>query len=164
MNFECIVDLKNINKEGDIYIFSSCFLKNNHEIYIVTSNCHENDSIKIFNLKGNKIKEIENNNGQTRFIDSYYDKILSKNFIIAEGMFKLISYDYNSKKTYKKYDSPGPKTIPSYNIFIYEDEDKTKLIGINKHQVDVKLWDFHSGQILKIIKIKSQTILDKFCL
>ena len=160
-NIKCIVELKNINAGGDEFIFSACFLKNNHEIYIVTSNCEHHDSIKTFNLKGQKTKEIENNNGQTRFIDSYYDNKLSKNFIIAEGMFALISYDYNTQKQYQIYDKPKFKHTLFYNIMIYEDEEKTKLIGAF---TEIKIWDFHSGKILQNIKFETLSLLDKLCL
>ena len=160
-NLNCILEIKKINENGDKFIFSACFLKNNHEIYIVTSNCEHHDSIKIFNLKGQKIKEIENSNGQTKFIDSYYENKLSKNFIIAGGIFTLISYDYNTNKQYQIYAKHGFKSTLSYDIIIYEDEEKTKLIGTN---ADIKIWDFHSGEILKNIQFETFTFLDKPCL
>ena len=83
-NFDCLLILPKdkVNKKGNL--FASCFLDDFNQIYIVTSkfgfNYDQNpDRIKIFDLYGKKIKEInDSEKDQTIFIDTYYDKKLSK--------------------------------------------------------------------------------------
>ena len=63
-NWEKILNISKVNNNG--YLYSSCFLnKTNNNILILTSNwekANQTESIKIFNLKGNKINEIKNSN------------------------------------------------------------------------------------------------------
>ena len=72
-NFKCLINFENINKYGELY--SACFLNDNNQIYIITSNFNNYgcESIKIFNLNKKKIKEIKDSNYSTYFIDSYFD-------------------------------------------------------------------------------------------
>ena len=58
-NLECILNLDNINNNG--ILFSACFLNKNNEIFILTNNSNIgiNESIKVFDLNGQKIKEIK---------------------------------------------------------------------------------------------------------
>ena len=55
-NWECILNLKNINKEG--FLYSACFFNKYNEIYIICSNYNYNISepIKIFDFNGKKNK------------------------------------------------------------------------------------------------------------
>ena len=76
-NWECSLNISNINNEG--YLFSACFLKKNNQNYIITSNLNWNsnpEKIKIFDFNGNKIKEINESNENTLFVDSFYDWII----------------------------------------------------------------------------------------
>ena len=85
-NFECILNLKNINQTGALN--SACFLKDNNNIYIITSNCYDYsralgyEPIKVFDLTGKKIKQINDSNLETYFIDAYYNEKINKNYII----------------------------------------------------------------------------------
>ena len=105
-NFECVLNLTNINKNG--ILNSACFLNINKELYIITSHNQDKYSdniepIKVFDLKGKKIKQIKDSNIQTFFVDIYYDDNINKNYIIT-GNYRLCrSYDYNSNKIYQKY-------------------------------------------------------------
>ena len=83
-SWECILNLTHINNNG--YLLSACFLYENNQNYIITSNCNfENTSepIKIYDFNGNKIKEINDSNEETYFVDTYYDDILSIKYIIT---------------------------------------------------------------------------------
>ena len=76
-NFECLLDIKDINEKGSLY--SACFLNDNNDNFIVTSNAQlyygkNAELIKVFDFEGKKIKEINNSNENTFFIDIYYDK------------------------------------------------------------------------------------------
>ena len=149
--FEIIIDLKNINLAG--VIFSSCFLNNNNEIYIVT--CNYNfigycEPIKIFNFKGNKIKEINDSNERTFFIDSYYDNKLSKNFIITGNYGFVKSYDYRENKIYYKYSDNDNRYHIS--IIIINNEELIKLIE-SSEDGNIRIWNFHTSDLLNKIKI-----------
>ena len=75
INFECLLNLEKIYSDGNLE--SACFLTDNINIYIASSNYYyiekTNNNIKVFDLKGNKIKEINNSNKKVNFIDSYHD-------------------------------------------------------------------------------------------
>ena len=67
LKMQCILLLQNINKKGKL--FSACFINYLNQIYILTANLSidsEVEPIKIYNLKGDKIKEIENSRDHTR--------------------------------------------------------------------------------------------------
>ena len=155
-NFNCLANIKNITKKGDLD--SACFLKNNNQIFIISSHnyitekCFKSDNIKIFNLKGDKINEINNSNDRTVFIDSYYDKKLAKNFIITGNLNYVKSYDFNSSKMYKVY-SDGDNYFHRSAIII--DNDRTiKLIESSGYGI-IRIWNFHFGILLKKLHIFS---------
>ena len=83
-NLELIFNFKNVYSQNKIC--SACFLFDNNENYILTSNCDSSDEhepIKAFNFNGEKVKEIKDSNDSTNFIDVYYDNKSSKNYIIT---------------------------------------------------------------------------------
>ena len=110
-SWECLVNIKNINSDGDLD--SACFLRNDDEIYIITSNDkaknenHLNESIKVFDINGNKIKEINDSNENVYFIDTYYDKKLSKSYIISGNFCFIKSFDFNLNEIYHIYCDEG---------------------------------------------------------
>ena len=99
-NWNCLLNIKNIYNEGNIY--SACFINDNNIIYILTSNCNWNfencELIKIYDFNGNKIKEINNSNENTFIIDSYYDIKSNKNYIISGNIGYCKSYDFKNNK------------------------------------------------------------------
>ena len=104
--YECLLDINNVNKSG--FLDSGCLLRDKNQIYIITSNktisiLQKAESIKVFDFKGNNIKNINNSNEGTIFIDTYSDKKLSKIFIIACTSDYCKSYDYDKNEIYHKY-------------------------------------------------------------
>ena len=148
LNWECVIDIKNINVSG--CLVSACFLKDQNKNYIVTSNdklgiC---DPIKIFNFKGKKIKVIKNSCNLTCFIDTYYDNKLSNNYIIT-GNYKFVqSYDYNKNDIYKKYCDKDANSHCS--LIIFNKDDKIQLID-SCRDGNIRIWDFHLAILLKKI-------------
>ena len=161
INFECLINIKNVNING--YLHSACFLKYNNQIYIISSNASndykiKSESIKVFDLKGNKINEINDSNEKTNFIDSYYDIKLSKYFIIICTDNYSKSYDYDQNKKYQEYcDNTG-----SSYIIVNKNEEITELIESNIDG-NIRIWNFHSGLLLKKIKV-SDDMLKEICL
>jgi hypothetical protein len=81
-NWQCIINIKNVNQDG--ILFSGSFLENKNQNLIITSNLNWNNNpepIKIFDFNAKKIKEIENSGESTIFIDSYYNHNSSKKYI-----------------------------------------------------------------------------------
>ena len=104
-NWDCILNLINVNNQG--FLYSSCFMKKDKDIYIITSNDNSNkivDPIKVFNLRGIKIKKINRSKTSTVFIDSFYDYLSDKYYILAgcDNEFSK-SYDYVNNNLYHNY-------------------------------------------------------------
>ena len=155
-NWEILLNINYINKVG--YLYSACFLNDNEQIYIVTSNYYlDNDSenIKVFDLKGNIIKYIYFSfNDNTYFIDSYYDKKFHNNYIIAGNIDYVTSYNFNENKLYHKYDDNSK----DHNcLVINEKNDEVNLIESGEDG-NIRIWDFHKGKLMKKIKISNNAL------
>ena len=148
-NWECLLNILKIYAYGEV--FSACFLNENNNIYIITSDGSSNFfPIKVFDLNGNKIKEINNSNDSTEFIDNYYDKKLNKNYIITGNVDSVKSYDYKENKKYYNY-GDGFNEF-HYSIIINNNEEIVKLIE-SSLEGNIKIWNFHNGKLLKKIKV-----------
>ena len=149
-NFECILDLKNVNQNG--LLFSACFFIENNQIFLMTSNYnfHNPEPIKLFDLEGNKIKEINDSNDSTIFIDNYYDIKMSKVFIVTGNKGNVKSYDYSENKLYHTYNNDD--TSNHNCIIIANNENIIKLIESSSHG-RIRIWDFHKGQIIRTIRV-----------
>ena len=149
-NLECICNIKNVNKNG--LLLSACCLNNNNQHYIITSNdnLYFSEYIKVFDFQGNKIKEIDDFNFNTFYIDSYYDKKNSVTYIVTSNFGYVKSYDFNKSKIYHKYfyeDDNGRH----FNIIINELEEIIELIESSNEGI-IRIWNFHSGELFYIIK------------
>ena len=105
--------------------------------------------IKVFDFNGQKIKEIDNTNELTYFIDIYYDKILSKIYIITGNYGYIKSYDYIIKQLYHKYDDNDKCGHSS--IIIHNYKNIIKLIE-SFGDGNIRIWNFHSNLLLNKIK------------
>ena len=161
-NYECLANIKKINK---ISLKSACFLNDNNNIYIITNNssCHDcsiSEPIKIFDVNGNKVKEINDIKEETYYIDIYYDNQSDKKYIITANNGYSISYDYNQNKIYNKYCSNDNEkfknnTIINHHcVIVSNTKEIVKLIESNSVDDDfIRIWNFHSGNLLNKIKI-----------
>ena len=163
-NFDCIFNLKDIYKTGNI--FSSCFINDNNNIYIITSNCSlfkNSQPLKVYDLNGNFIKEINKSCEKTFYIDIYYDIKQNKNYIITVNKENLKSYDYDNNLFYKKYQEKKVR-IPGkiyddyhYHYIINEFENIPQLIESGDDGY-IRIWDFHEGNLIKKIEIDKNCI------
>ena len=155
-NFECLLNLKNINNIG--ILDSACFLNQNNQFYILTSNCNVNgnaESIKVYDFNGVKIKQLKDSTDDTYFIDTYHDNKSSKIFIITGNFGYVKSYDYNNNKLYYKY---GEKD--NYCRFSVAINDSDKDIKLIETSVDgnIRIWNFYSGKLLNKIKVSTDRL------
>ena len=148
-NFECLINLENINKSGRL--FSACLLQENGTNYIVTSCAYgNNELIKIFDMNSNKIKELNDSTDSVYFMDIYYDQEASINYIIIGSNGLIKSYDYSNDKIYHKYNDNSKNRHCS---IIIKNNDSDKIIKLIDSCFDgnIRIWDFHSGKLLNKI-------------
>jgi WD40 repeat protein len=166
-NWECILELKNIYKEGNIY--SSLILNDNikNDLYIITSNCtlfKDSQPLKIYDLKGNFIKDIPDSNSKTFFLHIFHDIRHSKKYIISVNKEFVKSFDYEKNCCYKKYsDKPEGKKINFDGFFyssvikFFDDNDFIQLI-VSGDDGFIRIWDFHEGNLIKKIETDKNCI------
>ena len=165
-NWDCILDLKDIYKTGNI--FSSCFIynKEDNKIYIITSNCSlfkSSQSLKIYDLNGNYLKEVKKSNEKTYFIDIYYDIKENINYIITVNKENIKVYIYEKDEMYKKYQEKKekvPKLIIDdyhYNCVVNDFESILQLIECCDDGF-IRIWDFHEGNLIKKIDVDKNCI------
>ena len=154
-NIECIfkLNIKGLSCKGS-------FLNYDNNLYLVanTSNFDNNSGeINIYDFHSNKIKKINDFNEPCHKIFVFYDKKKSKNYIISTHFKYIKSYDYEENKLYLKYEDGG---ISHFSSEIYEDnEDIVKIID-SCWSGDIKIWNFHTGELLNKIEIKYGSIRD----
>ena len=155
-NFDLLLNINNINESG--FLDSSCFLNDNNNIYIITSNVNylNSELLKVFDLQGNKIKEINESNDVTVFLDSYYDSKTNKNYIISGNYDYVKSYDFQNNKIYHKY-SDGDNNKSHDSIIINIDEDIVKLICTTEDGF-IRVWNFHTGVFVNKIEVSDYSI------
>ena len=151
--WECLCDFNDVNKSG--YSLSACFLKDNNEYYIITSHYSDNSELlKVYDINGKKIKEINNSGDDTSFIDIYYDEKLAKNYILTGNIGYVSSYDYNDNKLYHRYSENDLEDHCS--IIMNIKEDIVKMIE-SCGDGSIRIWNFHSGELLnKIVVTKKR--------
>ena len=135
-NFQCILQMKETFK---IYC-----LADNNENYIL-SKTYYYSPIKVYDFKGLYKKTIACGNQ----IETYYDIIQSKNYIITTRKSFIISLDFKTNILYHNYcDNNETKNLCYTNYIInYYDNRIIKLIAINEYK-QLKIWNFHSGNLI----------------
>ena len=155
-NWECILNLKGVNKECELK--SACFLTDKGQSYIATSNAglpeinnlEALEQIKIFDLKGKKVKEINDSKDNTFLIDTFHDDKTSKIYLVTCNFNNLKSYDFNENKLFHLYKESEGKS--HFSMAIFKDGDVNKLIS-SSFDSNVRIWNFNTGELLKIIKV-----------
>ena len=160
---EC--EIRNANEKN--FLYSACFLQEMNEIQILTSNgknlqayqTNENfENMKLFNLKGELIKEINDTNDCTYFVDIYYDKNSSKIFILTGNYNYVKSYIYETNETvslYHKYYECNNGIHPS--VIVNTFERKIKLIESCEDGI-IRIWGFHSGDFIRKINTDNNNL------
>ena len=167
LDWECIANIKDIYREGNIY---SAILLNNfkdNNIFIITSNCtlfKNSQPLKIYDLKGNFIKEIPDSNGKTFFLDLFHDIRHSKIYIISVNKEFVKSFDFLSNECYKKYDDKSQEKKINFDGYFYssvvnyfDDNNMIQLI-VSGDDGFIRIWDFHEGNLIKKIETDKNCI------
>ena len=154
-NLEYIITINNINRHG--FTKSACILNYNNDLYIVTSNYSHSEiqePIRLYNMEGYKIKEINYKNNQTFFIDIYHDKQNDIKYIITGNIGFVRTYNYTNDCKYHRYNDDDDEEYEHYKVIIYNNKDLTKIIASGKER-QVLIWDFHSTELLNKIKVSN---------
>ena len=159
--FELILNMESIYNNGVLY--SACFLNNNNQNYIITSNSYisTKESIKVFDFKGNIIKEINDSKDDAFFIDTFYDNDLYKHFILTCNRGYVKSYDYNENKLYRKYYEDNYNYQHNWhNSLIINKNKKVKELIESCDDGYIRIWNFHSALLLKKIKVNNKRLVE----
>lgn len=160
-NWECILNIKNINNSPDLGC--ACFINNNNEIYIITScrnNKCETRSIKAFDLNGNFLKEINNSKEASLYIDSYYDSKTNNNYIISCSLNHVKSYNFNKNELFHEYSDTNNNELYCYYT-LFNDKDVNLITSC--YDGNIRIFNFFSGILINKIKIDNH-ILFEICL
>ena len=153
-SLECMLNLTNINNSGKLE--AACFLCYENKNYILTSNCYYNnisEPIKIYDFKGNKMKEISNSKEITKFIDIYYDINLNKTYIITGNKGHSKSYDLKANKIYNIYEHKEKYNEYNISLIISKINDEICLIESSIGGL-IRIWNFQSAILINKIDIK----------
>ena len=150
-NWELLLTISEVNKGG--CLFSSCFFNDNNNIYILTTNnkvtyIWECENIKVFDMKKNKIKEINNSNEDILYIDTYYDSKFDNNFIVTCNINHIKFYDFKNNSLFKKYNDS--EFLGKVNDFIVDDREPVKKL-LGSSNSGIRIWNFYTGEVLKRI-------------
>jgi len=155
-DLECILNYENLLSVDYLKIFSSCFIYYNSNIYFLVSsfsvNEKFNEKIKIYDLKGNKVDEINDSNDNTYYIDCLYSKKFNENYIITGNVECVKSFGFDKKNLYKRYFDSSVKEFKDHlSIIIYINKIiESSLDGY------IRIWDFHTAKLLTKIEINKQ--------
>ncbi len=156
-NYNCILNLKEINKKGCLY--SACILNYKEELYIIATNSNfKAEPIKIYDIKGEQIKTIKNNKDSIYFIDTYYTE--NKIYLLIGSHGHSSSYDFILNEFYKIY-RDGNNNECHDSIIIYK-KNIVKLIESCKDGF-IRIFNFNEGNLIKKIKV-SNLYLVSICL
>ena len=150
--FSLLVEIKNINKSG--YLNSACFINDGKNIYIATSNhrftSKKVEPIKIFDLEGKKVKEINNSNENISYMSSYYDKKENKILILASFTKYIKAFDFRDNKTIYLFKD---KYTPYNRNFIIHEHEKNTMLYEAASDGYIRIWDFNNAELIKRIKV-----------
>ena len=153
------------NQKG--VLFSSCFLNQGKDLYILISNCNlkgVSEPIKVYNFKSELIKRIYNSNKHTFYIDTFYDKKNLRNYIIACNKGSVVSYDYEQNKIYKTYKEMINNNDEIIHIYaeVLDGADCLKVLE-SCYDGNIRVWKFNTGELLSKIRVIYRQLYG-FCL
>ena len=147
------------------FLFSACFLKENNESYIITSNgktlqpnqeIQNFEPLKLYKLdKKEPFKEISDSNDCTYFVDVFYDNNLNNKFIITGNYNYIKAYDYEKDELFHKYYENNNGIHPS--VIINTFEEIIKLIESCEDGV-IRIWEFYSCNLVRKINTENNNL------
>lgn len=149
-NFLCITSIEKAHRAS--YIFSLCILPFKDNDYIISSSGSDEEKIRVWDFKGNKIREINDSKERTGFMDVYYSQKYNISYVIIGNYGNIKSFNFDIDELYKTYYDKDEEKNDHTNFIIY-DNNCYKIILIDSCLDGyIRLWDFHSSDLIKKIK------------
>ena len=159
--FTCICNINKIYQKGNMYSVCILFDVYQKESYVYTS-C-DKDYIKIFDFNGKFKKDIiKTNLNETYFIDTYYDRRDFKYYLISGDIKSVKSYDVNTDQLFRNY-SDSTSVCEHVSAFVYKSGDMVKLVECEFYGA-IRIWSFHTGNLIKKIDVCRRIPLVSMCL
>ena len=160
-NWSCIYNLNNIYDKGNMLAVCLHFDEYQKESYIFTSN--DFGYIKIWGIDGKFIKNVnKSENNETYFLDTYYDDTELKYFLITGELKCTKSYELNTHQLFRTYLDTN-SYAEHVSAFVYKNMDITELVECEFYGY-IRIWNFHSGNLIKKIEICKRVPLVSMCL
>ena len=160
-NWTCIYNLNKAYDKGNMLAVCLHFDEYQKESYIFTSN--DCGYIKLWGMDGKFIKNInKTENNETYFLDTYYDKNELKYFLISGEMKCTKSYELNTHQLFRTY-LDNNSYAEHVSAFVYQNADVVELVECEFYGY-IRIWNFHSGNLIKKIEICKRVPLVSMCL
>ena len=149
------------NAHSGYYIYSVSILCDEKENanYIITS--APNEYMKIWDFKGKYLRNFGQNDESTYFIDVYYDNKEKKSYILNANSTDVKSYHFKNGELYHKY--KGTPQTWHMSAVVNETREQHILIESDGNGY-IRMWEFHSANLIKIIPSSSTLNLRGICL
>lgn len=149
------------NTHNNNYIYSVCLLfeENENKSYVITSS--PSDFMKIWDFTGKLIDTFGLSDEGTYFIDVHYDTKNNKYYILNGNVNDVKSYSFNDRKIYKKY--LGKPQSWHMSALVYQYNEQEILIESDGNGY-IRLWEFHTANLIKSIFTYSFILLRGICL
>jgi len=160
-NWTCILNFNKIYDKGNMLAVCLQFDEFQKESYIFTSN--DFGPIKIWGFNGKFIKNInKSENNETYFLDTYYDDLLLKYFLICGEMKCCKSYELNTHQLFRTY-LDNTSCAEHTSAFINKNGNTVELVECEFYGY-IRIWNFRSGDLIKKIEVCKRIPLVSMCL
>ena len=153
-----IWDIDSLNKIYDIklsfkgQISSICLFPEKDNMLLFISSKLKYEPIKYYDFY-NKEAKIEDSDGETNYINVFYDKETSKNILISCSKEMITAFDLSSYNIYKIFVT----TYNNLSAILFYDGKKSKLIYGNEKGI-IHILNFQNSILLSIIPIGNSPI------
>jgi len=150
-----------VNTHNNNYIYSVCLLfeENENKSYVITSS--PNDFMKVWDFTGKLLDTFGLSDEGTYFIDTYHDTKNNKYYILNGNVNDVKSYSFSDRKQYKKY--LGKPQSWHMSALVYQYNEQEILIESDGNGY-IRLWEFHTSNLIKSIFTYSFILLRGICL
>jgi WD40 repeat protein len=160
-NWTCIINITKIYEKGNMLATCLHFDEYQKESYIFTSS--DCGQIKIWDKDGKYLTTInKTENNETYFLDTYYDETEFKYSLISGEMKCVKSYDLNTHQLFRTY-IDNNSYVEHLSAFVYKNTNITELVECEFYGF-VRIWNFHSGNLIRKIEICKKIPLVSLCL
>ena len=160
-NWSCIFNLNKIYEKGNMLAVCLHFDEYQKEGYICTSN--DFGYIKIWSMDGKFIKNVNRTeNNETYFLDTFYDATEFKYYLISGEMKCVKSFELNTHQLFRTYIDTN-SFAEHLSGFLYKNMGSVELVECEFYGY-IRIWNFHSGNLIKKIEVCKRIPLVSMCL